>query len=111
MKFALPILSVCLFLSGCGSMMENIVPAGHPKYEDIGKIVRSIKKGTPKWAVKMKLGNPAVRSPNEWHYMVYGKDMAAAHIYFDENGRVKSVYAPTGNEQEPQVRIRRSGRR
>ena len=64
MKFALPILSVCLFLSGCGSMKESIVPAGHPKYEDIGKIVQSIKKGTPKWAVKMKLGNPAVRSPN-----------------------------------------------
>lgn len=94
-------------LSGCGSFMEKIVPSGTPKWETVAAAAEKIPRGTPRWVVKMKLGTPVASGPKEWHYLVYGKKMAEAHIYFDDKGRVTDVQTNTEKDFQGARVIRR----
>ena len=97
---------VCLVTVGCGSFMEKVVPAGKPTWQDVANAGNTIRRGTPKWVVKMKLGMPSASSPRMWQYVYYGNNIAKATVHFDEKGRVTEVQASSDKTFDG-VRIRR----
>ena len=107
MKSLVPcLLLACLLLVGCGSFMEKVVPSGNPTWQGVANAGNSIRRGTPKWVVKMKLGTPAASSPSMWQYVYYGNNIAKATIYFDEKGRVTDVQASSDKAFDG-IRVRR----
>ncbi|MEW6358648.1 MAG: hypothetical protein AB1696_20100 [Planctomycetota bacterium] len=100
------VVAICLAAAGCGSLMENIVPAGKPPWKDVARAADTIPRGTPKWVVKMKLGTPTASSPRKWQYTCYGNNIAEATIYFDESDRVTDVET-SSNKEFQGIRVRR----
>lgn len=99
-----------VFLCGCGSVMEKVVPPGTAQYNEVLNAADIIPNGTPKWMVKMKLGLPQTSGEREWRYICYGPKMAEAHIFFNEKGKVTDVQTNARKEFYGRSIIRRIGR-